>query len=327
QKVEDENISLKFSESWGKELSKKNGLTIMEMFKGIEDSSIKALYIMGENPMVSDPDLDHVKNVLENADFLVVQDIFMTETAQLAHVVLPTYSFAEKDGTFTNTERRVQRVRKAVEAPGEAKEDWKIFTEIASKMGYDLNYSSAEEIFNEIATITPSYAGINYKRIDEEGGLQWPCPNTGHKGTKFLHENQFSRGKGLFHSIEYQPSAELPDDEYPYILSTGRILQHFHTGSMTRRSEGLNQIAPECIVEINPADAIKSNINDSDKIKIISRRGEIETKVKITPKSPEGVLFIPFHYAEAAANKLTNTALDPVAKIPEYKVCAVRLER
>jgi formate dehydrogenase major subunit len=327
QRVDDDSIALKFKNAWDKQVSKDVGFTIIDMFKGIDEGRVKALYIMGENPLVSDPDLGHVEKTFQNIEFLVVQDIFMTETAKMAHIVLPTASFAEKEGTFTNTERRVQRVRKAVDSPGEAKEDWQIIAELSRRMGYDMRFSSPSEILEEIAELTPSYAGISFKRLDEEGGLQWPCPTATHPGTKFLHELMFVRGRGLFHAIEHTPAAELPDSEYPLILSTGRVLEQFHTGTMTRRSKGLNEIYPEAVIEINPADAEKHNISDADKITVVSRRGSIQVTARITSRSPEGVVFIPFHFAEAAANRLTNPVFDPVAKIPEYKVCAVRVEK
>ena len=328
QKVFDEASSSKFKKAWNTEVSKEVGLTIMDMFKGMDEGKVKALYVMGENPLLSEPDISHAEESLKKLDILIVQDIFMTETAKIADIILPTASFAEKNGTFTNTERRVQMVRKAVEQPGESKMDWEIFVEIAKKMGTDMNYSSESEIFDELSKLTPSYAGISYKRINEEGGLQWPCPSANHEGTKYLHKDNFVRGKGLFHSIEFTPSAELPDNEYPLILNTGRILEHYHTGTMTRRINGINEIAPEALAEINPNDAQKLNINNNEKIKVISRRGEIEITAKLTDKSPVGVVFIPFHFAEAAANKLTNAeALDPIAKIPEYKVCAIRIEK
>ncbi len=327
QKVDVEEVAAKFSGAWNSAVSKSPGMTITDMFKGIEEGKVKSLYIMGENPMVSDPDIAHIEKDLKELDLLIVQDIFRTETAELAHVILPTASFAEKEGTFTNTERRVQRVRKAVDAPGESKDDWEIVAMLSTKMGYEMNYKSAEEVFTEITQVTPSYAGISYSRIENEGGLQWPCPTSDHPGTKFLHKDQFSRGKGLFHAIDYKPSAELPDDEYPLILTTGRVLQHYHTGSMTRRTEGLNELYPGGLIEISPADAEKLSIRDADKVKVSSRRGSIELPASVTTRSQEGVVFIPFHFAEAAANMLTNTEFDPTAKIPELKVCAVRVEK
>lgn len=327
QAVGDDAIAAKFSSEWGKQVSTKPGLPLTEIFNGIEEGRVKALYIMGENPLLSDADLDHVEKAIKDVEFLVVQDIFLSETASMADVVLPTSSFAEKDGTFTNTERRVQRVRKAIPSPGEAKDDWRIFVELSKRMGYEMNYNTSSDVFTEISKLTPSYGGIDYTRIESEGGIQWPCPTSSHPGTKFLHEAAFSRGKGLFHAIDYTPPAELPDDEYPLILSTGRVLQHYHTGTMTRRIEGLNELYPEGIAEINPVDAKKYDISDSDTIMVTSRRGSIKVTAKINHRSQNGVIFIPFHFAEAAANRLTNPALDPVAKIPEFKVCAVKVEK
>lgn len=325
QQVGNEEARKKFETAWHTTLSAKPGLTLIEMMNAAGRGDIKALYIIGENPLLSDPDLHHVKKELQKLDLLVVQDIFLTETAQLADVVLPSASFAEKDGTFTNTERRVQRIRKIVDAPGEAKPDWEIIAELSSRMGYPMNYSSAKEIFEEIAKVTPSYAGISYERIEKEG-IQWPCPTADHKGTKFLHKDRFSRGLGLFHAIEYIPPAELPDEEYPFILSTGRVLYQYHTGTMTRRARGPNERCPESLVEINPADAAKFGINEGQMIKVTSRRGTLKAKTQITEKSPRGTIFMNFHFAESPVNLLTNSVLDPTGKIPEYKVCAVKLE-
>jgi formate dehydrogenase alpha subunit len=325
QQVVNEDARKKFETAWGATLSGKPGLTIVEIMNAAGRGDIKAIYIMGENPLISDPDLHHIKKELQKLDLLVVQDIFLTETAELADVVLPSASFAEKDGTFTNTERCVQRIRKVVNAPGEAKPDWEIIAGISTKMGYPMNYSSAKEIFEEIAKVTPSYAGISYERIEKEG-IQWPCPTPEHQGTKFLHKEKFSRGLGLFHAIEYIPPAELPDKEYPLILSTGRVLYHYHTGTMTRRAVGPSERCPESLIEIHPADAVKFGVNDGQIVKVTSRRGTVEAKAQITQKSPQGTIFMNFHFAEAAVNLLTNSVLDPIGKIPEYKVCAVKLE-
>lgn len=325
QQVANEDARKKFETAWNAKLSGKPGLTIIEMMNAAGRGEIKAIYVMGENPLVSDPDLHHVEKELRNLDLLVVQDIFLTETAMLADVVLPSAGFAEKDGTFSNTERRVQRIRKAVNAPGEAKADWEITAGIANKMGYPMNYASAREIFEEIVKVTPSYAGISYERIEKEG-IQWPCPTPDHPGTKFLHKDKFSRGLGLFHAIEYIPPAELPDEEYPLILTTGRVLYHYHTGTMTRRAVGPSERCSESLIEINPADADKIGVNEGQMVKVTSRRGTVSAKAQLTEKSPLGTIFMNFHFAEAAVNLLTNPALDPIGKIPEYKVCAVRLE-
>jgi formate dehydrogenase alpha subunit len=328
QQVVNEEARKKFEKAWGvKGIPAQVGLTVTEMMPAAAKGDLKAFYIMGENPMVSDPDLKHVEESIDKLDLLVVQDIFLTETAQMADVVLPAASFAEKDGTFTNTERRVQQVRKGVEPPGDARADWEIITDLATRMGYEMKYRSAEAIFNEIMELTPSYAGISYKRLDKEGGLQWPCPTPKHPGTPYLHKDKFVRGKGLFHAVEFIPPAELPDKGYPLFLTTGRVLYHYHTGSMTRRDEGLNFRHPEGYVEVNPVDAMEMGVADGERVRVASRRGKIEIPVMVTPRSPQGTVFIPFHFFEAAANRLTNTALDPIGKIPELKVCAVKVEK
>lgn len=325
QKVIDNKVREKFEKAWKVSLSDKNGLTIIEMMNAAIEGKIKGMYIMGENPMLSDPNLNHVKQALTSLDFLVVQDIFMTETAELADVVLPVASFAEKDGTFTNTERRVQMVRKALTPPGESRIDWEIIMDLSNRMGYKMHYNNVSEIMDEINSLTPIYGGICYDRLTTNG-LQWPCPSKDHPGTPYLHKDQFTCGLGKFHPVEYRKPAELPDEKYPYILTTGRNLTHYHTGTMTRRSIGLNEYLPEGKLEINPVDAKNLNIKDEDLIRISSRRGEIVLKALITEKSPKGVVFLPFHFKEASANVLTIDALDPLAKIPEFKVCAVKLE-
>jgi len=325
QQVNNEDARKRFETAWRVKLSAKPGLTLMEIMAAAGRGDIKALYIMGENPLLSDPDLKHVEKELRNLDLLIVQDIFLTETAQMADVVLPSTSFAEKEGTFTNTERRVQRVRKIVDAPGEAKADWEIISELSTKMGYPMKYSSAKEIFDEVIKVTPSYAGMTYERLEKEG-LQWPCPTADHPGTKFLHKDRFSRGLGLFHAIEYIPPAELPDEEYPLFLSTGRVLYHYHTGTMTTRAQGPSERYPESLVEINPLDAEKLGISEGQMVKVTSRRGTVQAKAQITQKSMPGTIFMNFHFAGAPVNALTNPALDPTGKIPEYKVCAVKLE-
>jgi len=288
---------------------------------------LKALLVLGENPMVSDPDLDHVEEALDNLEFLMVQDIFLTETAQRADVVFPGVTFAEKEGTFTNTERRVQRVRKAISNRGDAWQDYEILCELSTRLGYPMSYSSPEEIFEEIRTLTPSYAGITYQRLEGKG-LHWPCPTEDHPGTPVLHKEKFNRGLGLFHAIEFQEAAELPDAEYPLILSTGRSLFHYHTGTMTRRAVALDLHQPENEIQVHPATAAKLGIMDGEMTRVVTRRGSIELKAKLTDIVKENVIFTFFHFSEAAANMLTNASvLDPVAGIPEYKVSAARLEK
>jgi len=327
QSVSDPAIKEKFETAWGASLSDTPGLTITKMLDAAHEGKIKALYIVGENPPLSEPDANHAMEALKRLAFLVVQDIFLSETAQEADVVLPAASFAEKDGTFTNTERRVQRVRKAIEPVGDSKPDWWITSQIAQRMSAKgFGFENASQIMDEIASLTPSYGGISYNRL-EEGSLQWPCPTQDHPGTPILHTSQFTRGKGHFVPLKYKPSMELPDDEYPLMLTTGRSLYHFHTGTMTRKVKGLNQLLGEGTVEINPKDAEALGIADGEIVKVISRRGEVTAKAKVTEVSPEGVVFMNFHFAESPTNQLTNPALDPVAKIPEYKVCAVRVEK
>jgi formate dehydrogenase major subunit len=325
QQVASEDARKKFEAVWATTLSSKPGLTLMEIMDAAGSGKIKALYIMGENPLLSDPDLHHVRKELQCLDFMIVQDIFMTETAQMADVVLPVAAFAEKDGTFSNTERRVQRVRKAVEPPGDAITDWEVICGISGKMGYPMSYKSAHAIFEEIRQVTPSYAGLSYERLEKEG-IQWPCPTVEHQGTKFLHKDKFSRGLGLFTAIEYLAPNELPDQEFPYLLTTGRVLYHYHTGTMTMRAQGPAERCPESLVEIHPFDAENLGIADGQVVKVTSRRGHVEAKACITSRSAPGSIFMNFHFSHAPVNLLTNPALDPTGKIPEYKVCAVKLE-
>jgi len=326
QVVTAEENRQKFESAWNvPKLSDKVGLTVTEMGLAA-GKTIKALYIMGENPVLSDADLNHAEKALASLDFLVVQDIFMTETAKLAHAVLPSACFAEKEGTFTNTERKVLRVRKAVDPPGEAKEDWWITAEIAKRMGYPMDYAGPQAIMKEINAVTPSYGGITYERL-EKGGLVWPCPTPDHPGTPILHVGRFTRGKGVFFAIEYQPPAEPPDAEYPFVLTTGRVHWHYHTGTMTRKGSALNRLYPEALAEINAQDAKKLKIADGEYVRISSRRGTITIKAMVSDITAKGVVFVPFHFYEAAANKLTINALDPVSRIPELKVCAVKVEK
>jgi predicted molibdopterin-dependent oxidoreductase YjgC len=330
-------VRLKFEQAWGVPLSGEIGTTVVHMFNKAETGEVKALYVIGENPVMSDPDAGHVRHCLESLDLLVVQDIFLTETAQFADVVLPATSFAEKDGTFTNTERRVQRVRKAIDPVGESRADWEILCDLAKRIqAYSQEpepegdfaqweYVHPSQIMDEIAALTPIYGGISYARIEQEG-LQWPCATYDHPGTAILHVGRFSRGVGHLSAVEWLPPAEEPDEEYPLILTTGRVLEHFHTGTMTRRVEGLDQLEPEERLRIHPADAAVLGLGDGDWSWVASRRGQIRVRAEVTEQVQPGVVFLTFHFAEALGNVLTNPALDPVAKIPEYKVCAVRVQ-
>ncbi|MBU8913781.1 MAG: formate dehydrogenase subunit alpha [Spirochaetales bacterium] len=326
QRVNDPGAHEKFEKAWEAELSDTPGLTVVEIMHAAEAKEIRGLYIMGENPMLSDPDINHVRQGLTALDFLVVQDIFLSETAELADVVFPATSFAEGDGTFTNTERRVQRVRKAVKPPGEAREDWRIVCDVARKMGYDMEYSDPSAIQDEIASLTPSYGGITYDRLTGVG-LQWPCPDSSHPGTVFLHAASFARGKGKFHQVEYLPPKELPDDDYPFVLTTGRMLEHWHTGTMSRRSLVLDDREPTGFVELNPEDAESLEVAEGELLDVSSRRGAITVPARITEKVFPGCVFLTFHFRESPANALTIAALDPIAKIPEFKACAVSVKK
>jgi formate dehydrogenase alpha subunit len=326
QAVTDSAARQKFEEAWRAKLPEKVGLTATEMFPAVLDGKVKGMIILGENPMVSDPDSHHIEKALKALDFLLVIDIFPTPTSEFAHVVLPGASFAEKEGTFTNTERRVQMVRKGVEPPGASKPDWRIIQELSNHFGYPMDYESPRAIMEEIARLTPSYGGISYDRLRGDG-LLWPCPNPEHAGTKFLHQGRFSRGKGLFTPIEFKPAAETPDEEYPFQLTTGRIHVHYHTGTMTRNSPSLEREVKECFLEMNSEDGRELGITDGDSVRVQSRRGAVETKVKLTPSVSKKVVFMPFHFIESRANILTNPVFDPIAKIPEYKVCSVKIEK
>lgn len=325
QSVSDPAVQEKFQKAWGRELSSKPGLTVTEMI-GSAGKDIRALYIMAENPAVSDPDVSHVLESLTKLDFLIVQDIFLTETAKFAHLVFPAACFAEKTGTYTNTERRFQLLRKAVDPPGEARDDFDILCLLAKALGLDFSYNHPGEVMEEIAALVPAYGGIRFDRL-ELSGLQWPCPKPGHPGTRFLHEHQFTRGKGVFIVPSYTPPYEKPDEEFPYYLNTGRMFAHYHTGTMTRRSPFLHRELEEPYAEINPEDAREAGIREGDRIRITSRRGSIVTAARITERVARGCIFAPFHFTEARANTLTNPVLDPVSKIPEFKVCAVKMEK
>ena len=339
QRVTDPNVQRKFQDMWGSAGPLEVGLTITKTEKAIHDGTLKAMFIMGENPLLSDPDVKHLEESLKQLDFLVVQDLFLTETAQLADLVLPGASFAEKDGTFTGTDRRVQRVRQAIPPLGEARADWEIICQLAKRVAARLglkaddapyggwDYPSPKEVMDEIAAVTPIYGGVSYERLEKLGSLQWPVPTVDHPGTPYLHKGKFSRGLGKFNPVEWKPPAEESDAEYPFTLTTGRTMFHFHTGTMTRRSEKLHQEVPEAYAEINPIDAAQLDVGQGEKMRLISRRGEIELNARITPRVPEKVIFVPFHFAEARANVLTPLEIDPVAGIPEYKVSAVRVEK
>ena len=327
QKVDDPAVQKKFEEAWGRSLDNEVGLTHTEIFDAILEGEITALYMMGENPILTEADANHVREALEELDFFVVQDMFLSESAEYADVVFPAASFAEQNGTFTNTERRVQRVRQAIRPRGESKPDWWIVSQLAQRMGEEgFAYESASEIMDEINRLTPIYGGITYQRIDDVG-LQWPCRDEDDPGTKFLHDGQFARPNGLgqFVPLTYKESAEIADDEYPLILTTDRSLYHYHSSTMTRRVEGLVDMDPEEWLKINPADAERFEIEDGEWVEVLSRRGRVRVRAKVTDTLPVGVTSMTFHFAEAPTNELTNPALDPVAKIPETKVSAVRV--
>jgi formate dehydrogenase alpha subunit len=325
QRIDDPAIRQKFEQAWGVELSPRPGLTATEMINAAADGKLKALYIMGENPVITDPNMHHTIKALKALEFLVVQDIFMTETAAMADVILPAACAFEKDGTFTNTERRVQRVRKVVEPPPRARNDMAIISRMARAMRYPLEYDSPEKVLEEFSRLWPAMGGITYDRINDTG-IAWPCPTKDHPGTEYLYKDGFPKGRVPFIQVPYNPPAEVTSAEYPFVLTTGRNLFQYHSGSMTRRVGPIEQHAGEAYVELNPADARNLDVRTGDTIKVSSRRGSIEIKVRTTRRVPEGTVFIPMHYREAAANVITNDALDPVVKIPELKVCAVKVE-
>ena len=325
QKVTEPASRKKFGKAWGCTIPAEAGLTVVEILNHA-GSRIKALYCMGENPVLSDPNSNHTRESLQKLDLLVCQDIFLNETTEYAHVVLPSAAFAEKDGTFTNTERRIQRVRKAVDAPGEARSDWEIVCDLSTRMGCPMKYKGPAQIMDEIASLTPIYGGISYKRLETES-IQWPCRDRNDPGTKYLHKGTFARGKGHFHGTPFIEAAELPDDDYPFILSTGRVLYHFHTATMTRQSGGLNELYPGGDVQVHPDDAKALCVKQGDFVDVESRRGVVRAKVLLTDSVSPGMVYMPFHFAEASANVLTNDVLDPIAKIPELKVCAVKVTK
>jgi formate dehydrogenase major subunit/formate dehydrogenase alpha subunit len=338
QPVTNPEAQKKFEEEWGVPLPNKVGMTVTEMIPGVLEGKTHALFILGEDPVMSDPDTAHIRHCLEACDFIALQEIFPSETSAYADVLLAGTSFAEKTGTFTNTERRVQIVRQAIEPIGDSRPDWQIISELARRIidigerkpqstplaGWE--YLNSEAIMQEIAAVTPSYAGVSHARLERGDRLQWPVRNLEHNGTPILHIGQFARGRGKFMPIEHIPPAEMPDDEYPMILNTGRVLYHWHGGQMTRRAKGLMEIYDQALIEINPDDAQRIGINGHTRVKVASRRGAIEAEAWVTDRVPPGMVFANFHFPEASANELTLAALDPVAKIPEYKVCAVKVE-
>ncbi len=339
QPITSEEIRAKFEKAWGATSSIKVGAVATEMIPGILEGKTHALYILGEDPVMSDPDTNHVRKCLKAIDFLVLQEIFPSETSVYADVLLPGVSFAEKTGTFTNTERRVQMVNKAIEPLGDSRPDWWITSEIAKRIlngtasrvqteapfsGWDYRDTSA--IMSEINALTPSYGGITHARLAAGERLQWPCPTLDHPGTLVLHTKQFTRGKGMFAPIDHVPPAEEPTNDYPMILNTGRVLYHWHGGQMTRRAKGLMQVYGEALVEINPYDAEKLGLNEKQVVRVTSRRGSIEAQAWVTDRVPPGMVYANFHFPEASANELTIAALDPISKIPEYKIAAVKVE-
>jgi len=323
QRTADPETRRRFGEAWGAEMPSEPGLTLTEKVNSAGER-VKFMFVMGENPLMSDPDTNHVRKQLAKLDFLVVSELFMSETAESADIVLPAASYAEKDGTYTATDRRVQRLHKAIEPIGDAKPDWWILSQLSTRLGYAMEYSHPSDIMDEIAKMTPIYRGISYGRLEGDG-LRWPVPSPEHPGTTILHVEKFTRGLGRFHVVEHRPPAEEPDAEYPLILTTGRILFHWHTGTMTRRSQTLIDQINEAFVEINETDAERIGVSDNDVVRVTSRRGEITLRARVINGIREGVVFIPFHFVESPANVLTNNAVDAESKIPEFKACAVRV--
>jgi len=334
QRVDEEASARKFEQAWNIEpggLNRRLGLTTTEIMSEVRPGGVRALHIMGENPMMSEPNLNHTRHMMEQVEFLVAQDLFINESGAYADVFLPAASWAEKEGTFTNTDRRVQRVRKALEPRGQARADWEIICDLAGRIDKKLGrqqtsfwaFRSPAEVLEEMGRVVPEYAGVKYSRIEKQG-LQTPVWDDNHPGTPYLFAESFPRGRGKFYDIEYVPSVEMPDEEYPFILTTGRLLEHWHGGTLTRHSK-LDDLYPHARIEINPADAARLKIEDDQTVRVSSRRGTIVLRAWVTQRTTVGVVFVPMHFAEAAANLLTIDALDPLAKIPEYKACAVRI--
>ena len=329
QLVESDLVRERFEAAWGRDLDPVKGLTVTEIIGSVLAGGVRGMYMMGENPFLSDPNTNKVRKALSALEFLVVQDIFLTETAEFADVVLPASSYMEKEGTYTNTDRRVQIGRKVLDPPGEARVDWQIIQDIANRVGLEMSYSSPREIFDELVSVMPNYAGLSYDNLGESGKL-YPNPDPEHSdGTVVLFEERFGTDDGMAHLVpaEWLPARELPSDEYPFVLNTGRLLEHWHTGSMTRRSFALDAIQPEAHVFLNPGDAAEMGVGDGDVVRVSSRRGSIELRARLSHRDTPGTCFVPFHFREAAANLLTTDEIDPVGKIPEFKFCAVRVER
>lgn len=339
QSVTSDEVHDKFEKAWGATSNTKIGLTVTEMVPGILEGKTHALYVLGEDPVMSDPDTKHIRHCFEAIDFLVLQEIFPSETAAYADVLLPGVTFAEKTGTFTNTERRVQMVRQAINPLGDARSDWWITCQIAKRLLAGTSdrvrneapyssweYADSSDIMSEINALAPSYGGITHARLEAGERLQWPCPTVDHPGTPILHTKQFTRGKGKFMPIDHVPPAEKPDDDYPMIMSTGRVLYHWHGGQMTRRAKGIMEVYGSALVEVNPSDAEKMGLIEKSFVRITSRRGNIEAQAWVTDRVPPGMVYANFHFPEASANELTHASLDPVAKIPEYKITAVKVE-
>ena len=327
QKVDNPEVREKFEKAWGVKLNPNPGLKATEVFPAAIEGKIKGLYICGEDPIVTDPDTEHIKHALESLDFFVIQELFMTETAKYADVILPGRSYAEKEGTFTNTERRVQRIRTAVTEEGNMALDTDIIINLMNAMGYKQPYLTASLIMDEISSVTPSFGGISHARLDAGESLQWPCPDKGHPGTPIMHTNGPVRGKALLYPAVYKPSQELPDDDYPFILTTGRILYQYNAAAMTSRAPGLNEISGEGFIEVNYKDADRLGIKNGERINVCSRRGKITATARVGRKVSEGETWMPFHFADSPVNVLTNAALDEFARIPEYKVCAVNIAK
>ena len=327
QRVTDPAARARFETAWGVPLSPDPGMNLNVMMKAMGKGEIKGVYVMGEDIVLSEPNASRVEAGLNQLEFVVVQDIFLNETCRFADVVLPAACFAEKDGVFTNSDRRVQRVRKAVDAPGEARADWQILVDVARRCGYDMpDYADPGEIYAEMAGLCDNFAGISHERIEREGGRQWPCPTPDHPGTGYLHEDGPLIGKGVFQGVAYRPSEELPDTDFDLLLSTGRTLYHYNAATQTRRSSGAMARQPGNFIEMHRKDARMRNLRDGDMVRVSSRRGEVVAQVNVSPRMRRGCVWMPLHFPEANTNRLTNDAGDPTTQTAEYKVCAVRVE-